>query len=163
MKRLALALAFALGYAAGRTDAATPRSASEPVPPAVFQSLTGAPLGAPTPTAAAQPSAPAVSVSGTPDPGTTAPPSETWMREGTIWWADASHGSAYLAIPIGPGHLVDICGPAGCLTLVSTDAGPSLERQRAGRIADLAVELWEQISGVDRRFGGTPGTWTLVP
>ena len=99
----------------------------------------------------------------TPNPGTTAPPTETWTRQGIVNWAGASHGPAYLALPIGPGHRVELCGPAGCLTLVSTDAGPDRERQRAGRIADLAVGLWESISGVPRGYGGFVGTWTLAP
>ena len=80
---------------------------------------------------------------------------------GTIWWADESLGDDYLAIPVGPGHRVRVCGPALCLTLRSNDAGPTLAMQRQGRIADLAVGLWERICGVDRRFGGCPGTITL--
>ena len=86
---------------------------------------------------------------------------EEATRQGTLWWAAESFGPAYLAIPIGPGHRVTVCGPADCVELVSTDAGPDLERQREGRIADVAVGLWERICGVDRRFGGCPGSWSV--
>jgi len=86
---------------------------------------------------------------------------EEITRQGTLWWAAESFGAAYLAIPIGPGHRVTVCGPADCVELVSTDAGPDLERQREGRIADVAVGLWERICGVDRRFGGCPGSWSV--
>jgi hypothetical protein len=83
-------------------------------------------------------------------------------RSGTIWWASESFGPSYLALPIGPGHTVRLCGPAGCLVMRSTDAGPALFRQREGRIADLAVDKFEQICGVSRRFGSCPGSWTVV-
>lgn len=191
MRRIAIALlvGLLLGYTVGRTDASDSALSS----PAGFPPLTtvgvtsdsgllsGAPdetarvlpssVGAPTPAArpsevrdldATEPST-VESVRGTPSPGTTAQPAEAWTRQGIVNWATESHGPTYLALPIGPGHRVELCGPGGCLTLLSTDAGPDLERQRAGRIADLAVELWESISGVPRGYGGFVGTWTLVP
>jgi len=46
--------------------------------------------------------------------------------------------------------------------MVSTDAGPDLASQRAGRVADIGVLAWERLSGVDRRLGLFVVTWTLV-
>ena len=156
---------FALGYAARRTDASdfavsssagctSPDHAGVTSGPEL---LTATPAETPRVPVDRRSAAPP-----SPDPGTTAPPAETWTRQGSIAWADPSHGPAYLAIPLGPGHLVEVCGPRGCLRLVSTDAGPDLEMQRAGRIADLAVGLWERIAGVGRGQGLTVGSWTVV-
>lgn len=83
-------------------------------------------------------------------------------RQGDLAWADESHGPGYLAIPIGPGYRVRVCGPAACVVMRSTDAGPNHERLEAGRIADVAVGTWERICGVPRRFGLCPGSWTVV-
>ena len=59
-------------------------------------------------------------------------------RSGTWAYAKASHGPRYLAIPEGPGYIVEVCGPLACFERVSTDAGPALYLQRAGRIGDLS-------------------------
>lgn len=83
-------------------------------------------------------------------------------RTGVIAYADESHGPGYLAIPIGPGHLVTICGPAACWTTISTDAGPNHERLVAGRIADVAVGQWERICGFNRIRGTCLGSWRVV-
>lgn len=83
-------------------------------------------------------------------------------RTGIIAYADESLGVGYLAIPIGPGHLVTICGPAACWTTISTDAGPAPERLRAGRIADVAVGWWERICGLPRTRGTCRGSWQLA-
>jgi hypothetical protein len=62
-----------------------------------------------------------------------------------------------------PGIRVQVCGPAGCITRTSTDAGPSLEMQRAGRVVDLARNDFERVCGcpwsvglvaVTVRYGG---------
>lgn len=79
-------------------------------------------------------------------------------RQGIIAYATIG-GPGYLAIPIGPGHLVTICGPAACWTTVSTDAGPNHERLLAGRIADVAVGQWERICGQQRTAGTCRGRW----
>ena len=71
-------------------------------------------------------------------------------REGTLWQAKPSHGPNYLAIPEGPGVKVRIDGPAGSVTMVSTDAGPALSMQRKGRIGDLAIGRWREVCGVKR-------------
>ena len=61
--------------------------------------------------------------------------------------------ASYLALPQGPGYLARICGPGGCVTQVSTDAGPDRAEQRAGRIADLSVATFERVCGVSWTFG----------
>jgi hypothetical protein len=58
-------------------------------------------------------------------------------------------GPEYLALPEGPGHTVTICGPAACVTRTSTDAGPDLAMQRAGRVADLSFSDFARVCGCD--------------
>lgn len=60
-----------------------------------------------------------------------------------------AYGSSYLALPEGPGHTVTICGPADCVTRTSTDAGPDLAMQRAGRVADLSFADFHRVCGCD--------------
>ena len=64
------------------------------------------------------------------------------------------YGARYLALPEGAGVRVTICG-ATCVTLTSTDAGPSLAMQRApyNRMADIGVLAWERITGLPRSRG----------
>jgi hypothetical protein len=59
----------------------------------------------------------------------------------------AGYGRSYLALPGGPGIHVVICA-LRCLAMTSTDAGPSLSMQRAGRIADLNDWAWAYVSGL---------------
>ena len=56
-------------------------------------------------------------------------------------------GRSYLALPKGKGIRVRLCAKR-CLTMTSTDAGPSLAMQRAGRIADLNDWAWAYVSGL---------------
>lgn len=74
----------------------------------------------------------------------------------------AGYPADYLALPIGPGHLVRVCGPARCLTLVSTDAGPNRQSLLAGRIADVSVELFRKLSGLPASAGLFRGSWRLT-
>jgi hypothetical protein len=60
--------------------------------------------------------------------------------------------AGYLALPEGPGILVEVCGPGGCIIRRSNDAGPSKAGQRAGRVVDLDVRDFEIVSG---------GNWTI--
>lgn len=57
--------------------------------------------------------------------------------------------AGWLALPEGPGHRVRICssisGAQICVTKTSNDAGPSLERQRAGVIVDLDIATFEKL------------------
>ena len=137
--------------------ASTPSGGPGPSP-----TLRGAPTATVIPTATSVPTgAREASSAASGNPSRSAIPLEAITRQGTLWFADESFGVAYLAIPIGPGHRVRVCGIADCVELVSTDAGPSQERQRDGRIADVAVGLWERICGLERRYGGCPGSWSL--
>lgn len=58
----------------------------------------------------------------------------------------AGFGRSYLALPGGPGHRVTICA-ARCWTMTSTDAGPDLAMQRAGRICDLNDWVFAYVTG----------------
>ena len=60
------------------------------------------------------------------------------------WW---------VALPDGPGWRFRVCGPGGCLTLVSTDAGPDRAMQRIGRIVDLPVKAFEFVCGAPWTYG----------
>jgi len=59
-------------------------------------------------------------------------------------------GRSYLALPEGPGHRVRICGAGGCLTMTSTDAGPSkaMQREPYNRVADLNDWAWSKVCGI---------------
>jgi hypothetical protein len=57
---------------------------------------------------------------------------------GLASFVSRSYGSRYLALPGGPGLRVTICSRGRCIRRTSTDAGPSLAMQRAGRVADLS-------------------------
>lgn len=59
----------------------------------------------------------------------------------------------WVALPDGPGWRFRVCGAGGCRTLVSTDAGPSLAMQRAGRIVDLPIYAFEAVCGVPWSMG----------
>lgn len=126
----------------------------------------GAPLGAGRPLAgrvAATPGGggpifPAPQPAGTFPPALSGGATTDVLWTGIVNYSTPSFGRWYLAIPAGPGVRVRICGPGGCLDRTSTDAGPSLERQRAGRIADLNWIDWQAISGVPLRYGGFPGS-----
>lgn len=71
---------------------------------------------------------------------------------GIASWMPARFGPDYLALPAGPGYTVRICA-ARCLVMTSNDAGPDRAMQRAGRVADLAVEAWEYVCGLPRSRG----------
>lgn len=72
--------------------------------------------------------------------------------------------TTYLALPIGPGYVARICGPGGCVTRTSTDAGPSLAMQRPpyNRVADLSVADFEAVCGVPASFGLCQVSVTVV-
>jgi hypothetical protein len=82
-------------------------------------------------------------------------------REGTWAYAERSHGSGYLAIPEGRGWVVIVCGPLDCIERVSTDAGPALYLQRAGRIGDLAAVMFEDVCG-PLSAGLCSGSYTII-
>ena len=77
-----------------------------------------------------------------PDEGPATP-----ARLGIASWMPARFGDRYLALPGGPGLTVRLCGPLGCLTATSNDAGPDKAMQRRGRIADLSRAMFARICG----------------
>lgn len=81
---------------------------------------------------------------------------DTVVRSGLASWMPERYGSTYLALPDGPGLRVRICGPGDCVVMVSNDAGPDLAMQRRGRVADIAVGVWERVCGVSRALGLCP-------
>jgi hypothetical protein len=60
------------------------------------------------------------------------------VEGGIASYVGRSYGSRYLALPGGPGIRVTVCSRGRCISRTSTDAGPDLERQRAGLVADLS-------------------------
>ena len=71
--------------------------------------------------------------------GGTRKPSAAISLTGLASFVDPSFGGRYLALPSGPGHLARICSRIHrCIWRRSTDAGPSLAMQRAGRVADVS-------------------------
>ena len=58
----------------------------------------------------------------------------------------------WIAWPNGPGWRLRVCGPGGCVVVVTSDAGPDLAMQRAGRVVDLDVPSFEVVAG---------GAWTI--
>jgi hypothetical protein len=83
----------------------------------------------------------------------------TPMVGGTASHVGTQFGPDYLALPEHqwgePGLLVKICGDGGCITRRSTDAGPDLAMQRAGRVADLNAWDFETVCGCDASTGLT--------
>ena len=90
------------------------------------------------------------------------PPSATGMRpaptgeprtaaslRGIASFVGPGYGARYLALPSGRGHTVRICGPAACVVRTSTDSGPDLAMQRAGRVADLSFHDFGVVCGCD--------------
>ena len=73
---------------------------------------------------------------------------------GTASFMDPSYGASYLALPSGPGHRVLICSVERCVTRTSTDAGPDLAMQRAGRVADLSYRDAAFLCGCDPYIPG---------
>ena len=154
----ALALGFVLGLALGLTvrAAQTSSAAATAIPAAVSLADERDPsrlrpvsdAGARSPLPAAVAVLPA-----RPQPTATAAPVPAHLVRGIASWMPARYGPLYLALPEGAGVRVRICGAAGCLVMRSTDAGPSLAEQRAGRIADIAVVVWERLTGLPSSRG----------
>lgn len=72
-----------------------------------------------------------------------APPPSSALPEPSSITGIASYvgsflGDRYLALPEGRGVRVRICAADRCIVRTSTDAGPDLAMQRAGRIADVS-------------------------
>jgi hypothetical protein len=162
------------GIVIGRTAFAAPRSAQPVIPAAAIEAgASGNPagqIGAPPmsgdgsrgpasqrlksagPGGAPFPSPPAQPINRTPaatsDIGTA-------IESGVIAYAEPSFGDRYLALPEGPGHRLTICVGRRCLERVSTDAGPDLSMQRAGRIADVSFVDFAWLCRCDPAVRGT--------
>jgi hypothetical protein len=79
---------------------------------------------------------------------------ETPVRESSAGSAASVTGTAstygpgfdgYLALPVGPGIHVRICGAGGCIDRVSNDTGPVPSLHR---VADLNVADFQSVSGL---------------
>lgn len=68
----------------------------------------------------------------------------------------------WLAWPGGPGWKLRVCGPASCVVVVTTDAGPDRAMQRAGRVVDLDVSTFERVAGAPWTIGLTKVTITVL-
>lgn len=82
--------------------------------------------------------------------------------QGILAYADPAYGPLYLALREPRGTVVEICGPADCLTRTSTDFGPVLPLWQAGRIADVSAADFPRICGVPLRFGLCPGSYLVL-
>lgn len=70
--------------------------------------------------------------------------------EGIASWVAPRYGKSYLAMRLPKGTHVTLSGPGGTWEAVVNDYGPA---KRTGRIADIAVGRWEDITGLDRSLG----------
>jgi hypothetical protein len=68
----------------------------------------------------------------------------------------------WIAWPAGPGWRLRVCGPGDCVTVVTTDAGPDLAMQRAGRVVDLDVRTFERVAGAPWTIGLTKVILTVL-
>lgn len=93
-------------------------------------------------------------------PGTTAPPAETWTRQGTA----STYGpgwDGWTASPWPRGTTIEVCGPGGCAVRTTNDYGPD-QRIFPDRVVDLDVPTFEHVCGVSWRMGLCPVTVTVV-
>lgn len=82
-------------------------------------------------------------------------------REGKISHMGPGFGDSYLALPIGRGYTVSICGPAHCKVMTSNDVGPH-QGIHPDRIADVGMGTFEYLCGVPASAGLCEGEWTIV-
>ncbi len=165
---LVIATAVAAGYLAGVALAASrpEQLAASLVPPADAAQGEG-PDVSPRPLRTVGPdpdritpsvgSLPALELQAEPEPvAASTPAADVPSVAGTISGVASTYGpgwDGWLALPEGPGVRVRICGAGGCVVRTSTDAGPSLAMQRAGRIVDLDVPDFEAVCGCSWRTG----------
>lgn len=159
MKRnlLACALVITLGACSNASGQETTAYQLEPYEQNIFE-----PIVLPTPEITLR-SMIASAFESTPEitPAPTAKPTTKPVKKNkfykTAYGKASTYGPGYagfLALPEGPGILVEVCGPAGCIIRRSNDAGPNLAMQRAGRIIDLNVSDFETICGCNWRIAG---------
>ena len=99
-------------------------------------------------------------------PGIVAPSPEERATSGpTVAGIASTYGpgwDGWIAWPSGPGWRMRVCGPGGCIVVVTTDAGPDLAMQRAGRVVDLDVPTFELVAGADWTIGLTKVSVTVL-
>ena len=81
-----------------------------------------------------------------------------WADDAILVGIASTYGpgwDGWIAWPGGPGWRLRICGVGGCVTVITTDAGPDLAMQRAGRLVDLDVARFERVAGVPWTTGLT--------
>lgn len=83
-------------------------------------------------------------------------------RHGTLSHMGSGYPADYLAIPLGPGVTVKLCG-VRCGIYVSTDAGPARSMLVRGRIADASVSIFEYVCQAPASVGLCDARWTVVP
>ncbi len=135
--------------------------------PSQPRTLSPAPSPAPAtlaPSARAVPRLASRRSAGTPQRGQDSRPTGpmTGVQRGTASTYGPAFGPGWLAVPQGPGIHVRVCGAARCIERTSTDAGPDLATQRAGRIVDLSVRDFELVCGCSWTRGLTSVTVTVV-
>lgn len=163
---LALASSIAAGIVAGSLiSAATVRAAVVPASSGAMRVYDARPdgpepspslwwPGTPTGKRPAVYLAPAAAM--TPAGTTTPAPARALPAAGVASGIASTYGPGWtgaLAVPEGPGVRVRVCGPGGCVVRISTDAGPDLAMQRAGRVVDLDVPSFELVCGCGWRRG----------
>ena len=82
-------------------------------------------------------------------------------RSGKISHMGPGYADSYLALPIGRGYTVKLCGPASCRTMTSNDVGPN-QSVHPDRIADVSVGVFTALCGVPASAGLCEGSWTIV-
>ena len=152
-----LACASLLSPAVPPGDTRTAETAIPAAVPGTSEREPSRPSGAPAPSPAA---------SAVPGPRPTNAPSANVSAPAHLSGMASTYGpgwNGWIALPQGPGHTVRVCGRGGCLTVTSNDAGPSLARQREGRVIDLDVRAFEKVCGARWTIGLCPVTVTAVP
>jgi hypothetical protein len=82
-------------------------------------------------------------------------------RSGVISHMGSGFPDDYLALPIGRGITVRICGAASCRTMTSNDVGPD-QRVHPDRIADVSARTFERLCGVPASAGLCDGSYTIL-
>lgn len=156
---LALASSIAAGIVAGSLiSAAAVRAAVVPASSGATRVYDGRPDGLAPSTSLWWPGTPigkrpavylAPAAAMTPAGTMTPAPARPLPAAGVASFVAPGYGARYLALPGGAGTRVRVCGPAACVVRTSTDAGPDLAMQRAGRIADLSLVDFRRVCGCD--------------
>ena len=91
-------------------------------------------------------------------PTTAAAPSS---MSGVISHMGSGYPTRYLALPVKPFLVVELCGPADCVILAQNDYGPD-QRVHPDRIADVSAAMFERLCGCPASAGVMRGSWTVL-